>query len=96
MTGTPQSRANHARLQPVFHLVILPVFILNMIVAAIVVIRSPGWLSGWELIVAIALLLLTFFVRINPIKVQDRVIRLEERLRLASLCQIRFARESTS
>jgi Family of unknown function (DUF6526) len=85
MPDTQQSLANHSRLQPVFHLVLVPIFIINVIVAAVVFVRSPGWLAGWELILAIALLLLTFLVRANPIKVQDRVIRLEERLRLTSL-----------
>lgn len=85
MPDKPQTLANHTRLHPIFHLVLVPIFFINVIVAVIMVFRSPGWLTAWEVIMAMALLMLTFLVRSNPIKVQDRVIRLEERLRLAGL-----------
>jgi hypothetical protein len=80
-----QSLQNHARIHPVFHFFIIPTFIINLILAIVLLVRAPGWLAGWSVVMAIALLFLAFLVRINPIKVQDRVIRLEERLRLAEL-----------
>jgi Family of unknown function (DUF6526) len=85
MAEKPQSLANHARLHPLYHVVLVPVFLLNLIFAIIVVIRTPGWLAAWNVIMAIALLLLIGVVRMYPMKVQDRVIRLEERLRLTNL-----------
>jgi hypothetical protein len=85
MAEAPQSFQNHARLHPVFHLVLMPIFILNIVVGAILLVRAPGWLSAWEVIMAVALMALLLLVRINPLKVQDRVIRLEERLRLTVL-----------
>ena len=53
---------------------------------------APGWDSGRWAVVSLALMLLTFFVRLNPLKAQDRIIRLEERLRYQqalspALCQ---------
>lgn len=85
MAEKPQNLANHARLHPLYHVVLVPVFLLNLIFAVIVVIRTPGWLAVWNIIMAIALLLLIGVVRMYPMKVQDRVIRLEERLRLTNL-----------
>ena len=85
MADKPQNLANHARFHPTYHMVLAPVFFLNLIVAIVVVIRVPGWLAGWNVVMAIALVLLLILVRTYPMKVQDRVIRLEERLRLTSL-----------
>jgi hypothetical protein len=48
-------------------------------------IRHPGLAAAWMVILSIALLVLAFLTRINPLKVQDRLIRMEERLRLAAL-----------
>ncbi|MGC2605555.1 MAG: DUF6526 family protein, partial [Silvibacterium sp.] len=48
-------------------------------------VRAPGWLTAWGMVMAVALCTLLFLARTNPLKVQDRVIRLEERLRLTTL-----------
>lgn len=85
MSEKSQNFQNHARLHPVYHLVLVPIFFINGIIAIIVAVRTPGWLTAWAVIMAAALLTLLLLVRINPVKVQDRVIRLEERLRLAAL-----------
>jgi len=82
---TPQSFANYKRRQPPFHFFVIPVLITNLIVAIVYLILHPGLLPAWLLIVSAALLMLAFLVRINPIKVQDRLIRLEERMRLTAL-----------
>jgi hypothetical protein len=42
MAASPQSFQNHARRQPMFHFVLVPVFFINIIVALILVVRSPG------------------------------------------------------
>jgi Family of unknown function (DUF6526) len=80
-----QNFENHARLHPVFHFVLAPLFFINIIIAVILVVRTPGWLTAWGVVMALALFLLLILVRVNPMKVQGRVIRLEERLRLATL-----------
>ncbi len=85
MAESTQNLENHARVHPIFHLVLIPVFFVNIVVAVIVLVRSPGWLTAWGVIMALALAVLLILVRTNPLKVQDRVIRLEERLRLTTL-----------
>ena len=85
MAAQVQSYGNHTRWHPIFHYIIGPLFLLNVIFAIVLLVRRPGWITAWTLVMSIALLMLTFLVRINPLRVQDRVIRLEERLRLAIL-----------
>lgn len=85
MPARPQSLKSHARFHPIFHFVLLPIFFANLIIAIVLLVRAPGWLAVWTLIMAFALLTLAFLVRTNPLKLQDRIIRLEERLRLAGL-----------
>jgi hypothetical protein len=48
-------------------------------------ILAPGWNSGWWVVVSLALALLAAYVRTYPLKVQDRVIRLEEKVRYQQL-----------
>ena len=81
MATNPQTFANHTRWQPPFHYFVAPVMLINFFWAVIVFYKTPNWNSGWWIIVSLALLVLAFLVRVNSLKVQDRLIRLEERLR---------------
>ena len=81
----PQTLANHGRLDEAFHFFILPVLALNFLVALYFVGRHPGFLHVWIGLVSLALLLLALKSRMYSVKMQDRLIRLEERLRLAAL-----------
>ncbi len=80
-----QSYSSYKRRQPVFHFFITPVLITNLIIVIVYLALHPGLAAAWLLVLSIALLLLAFLTRINPNKVQDRLIRLEERLRLTAL-----------
>lgn len=89
---TPQTFANHARFDPSFHFFLGPVFGLGLILTLIHFFYhfresdTRDNIHAFLLIVlAAALLTLVFKVRLYSLKVQDRVIRLEERLRLAQL-----------
>ena len=78
----PQNFANHARYVPSFHFFVLPVFLINFAWSVYRLVRpgiSPDAIIS--LLVAAALLVLSFRARIFTLTVQDRVIRLEERLR---------------
>ncbi len=80
-----QNFANHTRWHPPFHFFVLPVMLINFVWAVVEFVKAPGRNSGWWIVVSLALLLLTFFVRTNSLKVQDRIIRLEEKLRYQQL-----------
>jgi hypothetical protein len=84
-TNPPQNFKNHAKFDPPFHFVLAPLFLANVIVAIIHCWRHPSLFSGWLIVVSIGALLAVFLIRVYALKVQDRVIRLEERLRLAML-----------
>ncbi len=81
----PQTFANHARRDPLFHFFTVPVFMLAVIAALLHFIRHPGWHSGAFFVLSVAALIAVFKLRLYALRVQDRVIRLEERLRLATL-----------
>jgi len=69
-------------LHPLFHFFIIPILAFNFLWRVAMTIRSPGLESVREALVAVALVALAFVARIYALKVQDRLIRLEERLRL--------------
>ncbi len=82
----PQTHANHVRLHPPFHFFLMPAALVLLILTIVNVVRHSDLLQSWILLLIglmtpIAILL----IRVNPLRAQDRVIRLEERLRLAAL-----------
>jgi hypothetical protein len=81
----PQSMKNHARFDPIFHFFLTFVSLGTIIVSIVYVVRHPCFYSIWLVVVSVAAFLALFKLRSYPIKVQDRVIRLEERLRLQAL-----------
>lgn len=83
--NTPQNFANHTRWQKPFHFFVVPVTAINFIVAIVQCVMAPSFSSGWWIIVSAALVVLAFLARINPLKAQDRIIRLEERLRFQQM-----------
>jgi hypothetical protein len=83
--ASPQSLAHHSRYDPLFHFFVLPVFAITLLISMVNLVRRPGLHSTWLVVFMIAALVVVFKVRLYPLKVQDRVIRLEERLRLATL-----------
>ena len=82
MAQTPQTYKNHARFFPLFHFFVAPVLLLNLLNALRHLYVRPSRSTGWELIVAAALVGLATAARLMALKVQDRVIRLEMRLRM--------------
>jgi len=81
----PQNFSNHTRFDPLFHFFVLPVFLLSVIVAIVNFVRHPSVLAAWLVVFMVAAMLAVAKARAYALKVQDRVIRLEERLRLAIL-----------
>ena len=96
MADVPQSYENHTRWHAPFHFFVAPVLLTNVVVAVVQLVRDPGLDRGWWLVVSIALLALAGLVRVNPLKVQDRVIRLEESLRYYQLLPEELAQRAAS
>ncbi len=82
MAQQPQNYANHARFFPMFHVGVLVPFAANFFWAAYKLTRGVSGDSVMALVMAIALILLALASRVQALTVQDRVIRLEMRLRL--------------
>jgi Family of unknown function (DUF6526) len=81
-----QNFTNHMKLVPTFHFFVIPVMVLNFVQSIIrVVHRGFTWDGLVGILTALALVFLTFHARIFALSVQDRVIRLEERLRMKQL-----------
>ena len=85
MADKPQTYANHTRLDPAFHMFLAPVGLILLIGTIVELVRSPGWMSGWHVLAVIWALVAVFKIRLYALKNQDRIIRLEERLRLGQL-----------
>lgn len=81
-----QNFKNHTKFVPAFHFFIVPVLLANF-VSSIYQLKASDFTVGGLIAVltAAALLVMAFLARIFALKVQDRVIRLEERLRCARL-----------
>jgi hypothetical protein len=83
--NTPQTLANHARFDPLYHFFALPVIGLTVVVAIIQLVQRPNWFNAWLVLFVAAVTVLALKARFYALKVQDRIIRLEERHRLAGL-----------
>lgn len=82
----PQTYANHVRLHPPFHFFLMPAALVLLILTIVNVVRHSDRLDSWILLlIGVMTPIAVLLIRINPLRAQDRVIRLEERLRLAGL-----------
>ena len=81
----PQTYANHRRFDPVFHFFLAPLSIVVLVALSWNAMRQRDLFSHWLLLGALLFVVAVFLIRVYSLKVQDRVIRLEERLRLATL-----------
>jgi hypothetical protein len=86
-----QNFSNHAKIVPAFHYFVGPVLMINVVTHCIALFKSfsapPGsiLLSFLAVLSSIAVLMLAFLARLFALGVQDRVIRLEERMRYERL-----------
>lgn len=83
MADATQSYANHRRFFPLFHFIAFPLLVANLIVRIIYAWRHwDARLALWEIALAFALICLALAARRMALTVQNRLIRLEETLRL--------------
>jgi Family of unknown function (DUF6526) len=80
-----QSLKNHAKFVPAFHFFAVPILLVNFVFATYRAINLPRWDTVLAALVAAAMVVTIFLARTFALKVQDRVIRLEMRLRLREL-----------
>ena len=85
MAERVQTYKNHPRLLPAFHFFVLPVLLVNVLNEVRRAWRTPSEGSLFLVVVAAALFTLAFLSRSQALTVQDRVIRLEMRLRLRQI-----------
>jgi Family of unknown function (DUF6526) len=83
--NTPQTYANHGRFDPPFHFFLAPLGLAAIIMSIIICVRRPSLRSALWVLLSVGFFVLAGKARGYALKVQDRVIRLEERLRLARL-----------
>ncbi len=87
--NSAQVFANHRRFDPWYHFFVAPIVAISFFVALWGFIKSLSsgfsvW-AAWNVVVWAAAIAFTLLLRTYSLKVQDRIIRLEERLRLATL-----------
>ncbi|MBI3933325.1 MAG: hypothetical protein HY316_01450 [Acidobacteria bacterium] len=83
--AVPQTYENHVRIIPVFHMGLFGILLLNLGWSVYRLYRAFSFETVVGLLLAIGLLILFFCARIFALRVQDRVIRLEMRLRMEKL-----------
>ncbi len=84
MADRTQTYKNHAAIFPLFHYFVLPVLFINLLnELRYVYLDGISRHTIWSVVFAVALLALALSARVMALTVQDRVIRLEMRQRLA-------------
>jgi hypothetical protein len=83
--SAPQSLKNHGRYDPSYHVVLFFVLVANLVVSIVYLVHHPCFYAAWLVVLSVAVFIAFFKLRMYPLRVQDRVIRLEERLRLQAL-----------
>jgi hypothetical protein len=85
MAQDPQSFESHARWVPLYHFALSGVLLVNLLWSFYRVVAEFSWETVLGVLMALAFFGLFFYMRIFALTVQDRVIRLEMRLRLERL-----------
>ena len=91
-----QTYQNHVRRTPALYNAAILVLLVNVLWAAYTVLVSFSWGAVIGLLVAIALVIAASYARVQTLTVQNRVIRLEERLRYERLLAPELAARATA
>jgi hypothetical protein len=84
----PQNFKNHARFDPIWHFFIAPMLLVNIIFSIVATVRhwpDHPHLFPWWIVMSLVLFIAVGVARGHSLKAQDRIIRLEERLRFSAL-----------
>jgi Family of unknown function (DUF6526) len=88
MSNEAQNLKNHARFDPLYHFLIAITLIVNVVYAIVNAVKHPTAGPLWFVVLSIVAFIAVLRMRQYPLKVQDRVIRMEERLRLQALAPV--------
>jgi Family of unknown function (DUF6526) len=80
-----QTYQNHIRYFPLFHFILSPLLLFNLIWQSVRLYQEPSWDRAEWVLMAIVFMAMLLVSRLQPLKAQDRVIRLEEQLRYQSV-----------
>ena len=87
MPDTNQSLENHNRYDPLFHFFLIPGGLILLVSAVTLLVQTPTWTHTVLLFGVLWAIVTVFKTRLYALKVQDRVIRLEEQIRLKETLQ---------
>ena len=85
MAEPQQSLQNHARMVPAYHYFVFGAFTINLAVSIANLASAPSFATVAGVLTAAALIVLALYARVFALRAQDRVIRLEMRLRMKDL-----------
>lgn len=85
MEKKPQNLQNYTRIDPAFHYFLVPVGVLLFAATVYNLVRHPDAWAVALMVTGAWAIVAVFKIRLYALKVQDRVIRLEERLRMEKL-----------
>ncbi len=86
--AAPQTFQNYSRFDTKFHFTLIPLLLLNVIASIVWTVRHHAQhphLGYWIIAMSCVLVWMALLTRQYALRNQDRLIRLEERLRLAAL-----------
>ena len=81
----PQTLANHAKFVPLYHFVLTAILVVNLGWRGWLLFTDFSFASVMGVLMAVAFILMLLYLRIFPLQAQDRVIRLEEQMRMGRL-----------
>jgi hypothetical protein len=80
-----QTYATHRRFDPAYHFVAFPLLLAFFVISAILLWKNPAMATAGQMLLAVLLVIVFFKIRLYGLTVQDRIIRLEETLRMERL-----------
>lgn len=89
-----QNYSNHTRFFPLFHFIVIPLLTLNFLSHLVRLLMTPTWTLAFWTLLTVTLILLALASRLMALKVQDRIIRLEERLRYREVLPAELAKRA--
>ena len=91
-----QTYSNHTRWYPLFHFVVVPLLAISFLSHLVRFFMTPSWALAFWVLLSITLILFALAARLMALKAQDRVIRLEERLRYRDLLSAELAARASA